>query len=92
MKEEIKQGNWKKKKKKVKLYLVFLFLCLELISSLWIIRDVEWMVACWRVGVEATLDDKVVGLTPHHVDLGNEKPVDVPGNAPSDVTCRKRIF
>ena len=46
------------------------------------------MVSGRRARVEATLNDKVVGLAPYHVDLGNEKAVDVPGNAPPNMTWK----
>ncbi len=53
------------------LYLVLLFFCLELVAALWIIRDVKWMVAGRRAWVQTSLNNKVIGLAPHHVDLGN---------------------
>ncbi len=43
------------------------------------------MIGRRRARVGAALDDEVVGLAAHHVDLRNQKAVDVPCNAPADV-------
>ena len=43
------------------------------------------MVGRRRARIGAALDDEVVGLAAHHVDLRNQKAVDVPCNAPADV-------
>jgi hypothetical protein len=43
------------------------------------------MVGRRRARIGAALDDEVVGLAAHDVDLRNQKAVDVPCNAPADV-------
>ena len=59
---------------------------LELIPSLGIVRDVEGMVSRGLVGIVATLDHEGVGLAADHVDLGDEETVNVPSNAPANMT------
>ena len=58
---------------------------LELVSSLWIVRDVERMIACRELLVVPALHHEGVSLASHHVDLGDEEAVNVPGDAPANV-------
>lgn len=44
------------------------------------------MVSRGLVGIVATLDHEGVGLAADHVDLGDEETVNVPSNAPANMT------
>jgi len=51
---------------------------LEFVAPLRVVRDVEGVVPCRKLWVVPALDHEGVGLPPHHVDLGDQQPVDVP--------------
>ena len=70
----------------LRLYLLPLLGSLELVSALGVVGDVERVVGGRRVRVLSALDDEGVGFAPDYVNLGNEETVDVPRNAPADVT------
>ena len=59
---------------------------LELISPLRIVRDVERMIASRELLVIPALHHEGVSLASHHVDLRYEEAVNVPGDAPANVT------
>lgn len=54
-----------------------------------IIANVEGMILGGYVRIVATLDNERIGLAPHHMNLGNEQTIDVPRDAPADVTYKK---
>mgnify|MGYP007048355278 CR=1 FL=1 len=62
-----------------------------LIAALWVISDVEGMVARSKLLVITALHHKGVGLPPDHIDLRDEQTVDVPGNAPAHVASDGRV-
>ena len=70
----------------LRLYLLPLLGSLELVSAFGVVGDVERVVGGRRVRVLSALDDEGVGFAPDYVNLGNEETVDVPRNAPADVT------
>lgn len=67
----------------------YLFLSIRLmeIPSDGVIGDVEGMVPRGHVGVGPTLHHECVLLAADHVDLRDQQPIDVPGDAPAHVTC-----
>ena len=46
------------------------------------------MVSRGGVGVVTALNYKCVGLTPNHIDFGDQQTIDIPGNSPTNVTCK----
>ena len=68
-----------------------LSLRLELIASLLVVSDVEGVVASRELLVVPALHHEGVGLAPHHVDLRYEETVDVPSNAPANMTGDGRV-
>lgn len=72
-------------------YLLLLF-ALMLVATDRIIAYVEGMILGGYVGIVATLHDERIGLAPHHMNLGNEQTIDVPRNAPADVTYKKGMW
>lgn len=69
-------------------YLLLLF-ALVLVATDRIIAYVEGMILGGYVGIVATLHDERVRLAPHHMNLRNEQTIDVPRDAPADVTYKK---
>lgn len=67
--------------------LVYLLLVRTLvdISSHGVVGDVEGVVLGRDAGVQPALHHKRVGLAAHHVDLRDEKTIDVVGYAPANV-------
>ena len=62
-----------------------------LIPPLWIIRDVEGVVASSKLFVIASLHHKCVGLPSDHIDLRDEEAIDVPSNAPANMASDGRV-
>ena len=62
-----------------------------LIPALWIIRDVEGMIASSKLFVITPLHHKCVGLPSDHIDLRDEESIDVPSNAPADMASDGRV-
>jgi hypothetical protein len=67
-------------------YLLLLLWSFKLISTLWIICDVEWVVRSWLVGVLTSLHNKCVSLATDNINLRNKEPVNVPRNSPTNMT------
>lgn len=64
---------------------LLLLIILVVVSSNWIIGDVEGMVARRHRRVVASFHHERVLPAADHVDLGDEEPVDVPGDTPAYV-------
>ncbi len=64
---------------------------LILVSTLLVVRDVERVVGGRAVGIVAALDHERVRLAPDHVNLRDQETIDVPGNAPANMTSNTGI-
>ena len=64
---------------------------LELVPSLRVVCDVEWVVPGCELLVVAPLHNKGVGLAPHNIYFRNEQPVDIPRDAPPYVPRDGRV-
>lgn len=69
---------------------LLLLLALVLISTDSIIAYVEGMILGWYIRIVASLHDERVGLASHHMNLGNEQTIDIPGDAPAHMTCKHK--
>ena len=69
----------------------FLDRCFEFVTTLRVVRNVEWMITRRTIGILATFDNKSVSLATNDGHFGNEKSVDEPGNTPALISCLKTI-
>lgn len=60
-----------------------------LVTAHWVVRDIERMITRRCLRIQTTFYDESIFLAPHHINLGYQQSVDVPGDSPADVTWRK---
>ena len=67
-------------------YLSFSFIGHELVAPFRVISDVKWMIRCRLTRVFSSLDYKCICFTSYNVNLWYEKPINVPCNAPTNMS------
>lgn len=63
-----------------------LALIFVLITSLFVVSNVEWMVSSWWIWIMATFNHEGVSFTTNHIYFRYQKSIDVPSNTPTNMT------